>query len=273
VPHRISGHFRQGVSLVCFIVSLLGAYTALRAAQQPGRQDAERSLEEKKLAEIGLAPDTRPKMIAALMTRTTEIDRVCQLSPEQKQKLQLMGQGDIKHYFDAVRACRTDPNENSAPEILILLAQDGLFQDSSLFCKSIPNVLNARQLALLAPTLQEARKRRQQKAIDFLMETLERDSPFEGSERGKLAALFGEIPPSGNNGVGAAAYLALRICAMAERQGDRFPNAKRRNQLVQLASEVKGFEPALRQAGYFPADEDQQFSRGRTPAAGEGAKK
>ncbi len=105
----------------------------------------------------GNASTARQKFDALLKLRIDEIDRHCCLSEEQKQKLQLMGCGDMKQIFDSFEKAKHQFNllnndVQKLNEIMplvqsIQLAQRKLLQDESLFAKSLRHTLTQEQFA------------------------------------------------------------------------------------------------------------------------------
>jgi hypothetical protein len=258
--------WRQRVLSAWLTVLILASSYELNTALAVSPTEDAESIERGKLSEFGLPGDLRRRLDSALMAEINEIDRNCQLTPEQRKKLRLMGQGDIHHFFNLLRASRTTPDAEVGADILLrLLVEGGLFHESSLFFKSIPNILDANQLVLHAPRVKKARQERQQAATKMLLDAFDGEPPLTASERNTLTALFNEIGPAGNNGQGAAIYLALQLGVMLEKSGDRFPNEKCRQKVKELAKQVKSYEPVLRRAGYFPPEHDSASAEKAAP--------
>jgi flagellar hook-basal body complex protein FliE len=105
----------------------------------------------------GNAATARQRFDALLKSRIDEIDGNCRLSEEQKQKLQLMGCGDIKQIFDSFDKAKRQFNllNNDMQKLReirplvepIQMAQHSLFQDGSLFAKSLRHTLTEEQFA------------------------------------------------------------------------------------------------------------------------------
>jgi hypothetical protein len=112
----------------------------------------------------------RIRLDARLGSKIASIDRVCQLSDAQKQKLELAGRGDIKRLFDFVDSQQLPVEEgvvrdekklrerssllNADADALRLALARGAFEDSSLFAKTLKTTLTAEQAAAYdaAPT-------------------------------------------------------------------------------------------------------------------------
>jgi len=105
----------------------------------------------------------RNRLDLELAALIAEVDHVCTLTEAQKDKLQLMGRGDIKHFFDRYEPFKQkiqliDQGAHNflekwveiQPELNALRtsARAGLFNDDSLFGKLLSSTLTADQRAL-----------------------------------------------------------------------------------------------------------------------------
>jgi hypothetical protein len=113
------------------------------------------------------AENGRRRLDALLNQKIIAVDQFCQLTENQKQKLQLAGRGDIKRFTDRVESLRPAfqqvhviVDENDAREVSTWagkLAWDtktlrstlglGLFEDGSLFAKTLRSSVAADQFA------------------------------------------------------------------------------------------------------------------------------
>ncbi len=252
-----SGHI---VAITSLIISLLGPHLGMLAAQPPVRSDGEQYSETRKLRELGLPVELRNALNSALMAQITELDRVCQLTPEQRTKLRLMGQGDIKHFFDMVRDYKRPKEQDMTWFALTGMVEAGIFHDGSLFGKFIPKILSEKQLALRAPAVKEARRRRQEQATKLVLEALEQNQPFKPGEREQFVALLKEIPPPRTEGEVGLVYLLFRLAAKARTQPNKL-TATRLDWLTDIENSCKSVAPILQQAGYFSEEENDQAIR------------
>ena len=239
--------FQTTVILTLSIVSfgLTPGRQALRA-KTPNSSFHDDYDEQKKVAELGLSSNVRANLDANLKQRVADIDSVCKLSPMQKKKLLLAGHGDIKHFFELMRACELRPGI-TAPR---LLAENGLFHDNSLLFKSIDNTLNANQRRVYEPVIDKIRRQRMEQAVSQFLEFAEHQSPFHPGEREKIIAVLKEIPPPGNDGNGGWVYLAIRLTAFSKKHPARFTVA-RRQWLKSVEDLFNETLPQLSQAGYM----------------------
>jgi hypothetical protein len=103
--------------------------------------------------------DGRCMLIASLERQIEAVDLICRLTDTQTRKLRLAGRGDIKRFFDRVEALR--PKAERTQDDLQLcgnacfIGRDtdrppvalGLFEQGSLFSKTLKTVLTAGQAA------------------------------------------------------------------------------------------------------------------------------
>ena len=108
------------------------------------------------------AARARERLATELARQIEVVDRVCKLTEAQRNKLNLMGRGDIKHFFNRFEPIKQEaPSiDRTAPEFrerwreisleinaLRTTLQIGLFNADSLFSKSLSNTLTSEQLA------------------------------------------------------------------------------------------------------------------------------
>jgi hypothetical protein len=109
----------------------------------------------------GNAAGARRRLDTLLATQISELDRAYTLTDAQKEKLRLAGRGDIKRFFDKCENVKRkfqliNQGEQNLQEInqdlrLLREASNGLFNESSLLRKSLPNTLTSEQIARSKP--------------------------------------------------------------------------------------------------------------------------
>jgi|GEM_PF-5112561 len=123
------------------------------------------------------AADFRENLELALMLRLEYIERVCTLTASQKKKIELAGQGDIKHFFDRIAEKRrlyhqAGSDEQKLSDIeqdvekLAEFPRKGLFDASSIFAKSLRATLSSEQLARYVAAIRETNRLRFQGSIE-----------------------------------------------------------------------------------------------------------
>ena len=245
---------RQGAVLSCILLAHLGLIGP-EVGQLQSRPGDDYS-ESRKLESIGLPINLRDKMNSELMAEITELDRACHLSVEQRHKLRLMGQGDIKHYFALVRECQEGREVSLGPRYgLVLMAEGGLFHEYSLFGKSIRNVLDSKQQALREPLATAASRKLHDNAVNSLLRGLESIQPFAAGERDRYLALLKKVPPIVYAGDAGLLCLVLHLKAVARKHPDISPKGKHRDWLNGIDDRCKTLTPFLQEAGYLQLDE------------------
>jgi hypothetical protein len=177
----------------------------------------------------GNAATARQKFDAHLKLKIDEIDLNCRLSEEQKQKLHLMGCGDIKQIFDSFEKAKRqfkllNNDVQKLNEIMpfvqpIQLAQHSLFQDGSLFTKSLRHALTQEQFARYAVMDRERREFQHRAQIELAVHTLEESIPLRDAQRRELLALLAkELKPVRKSGQYSFYVLMSRIALVPDQK-------------------------------------------------------
>ncbi len=220
------------------------------------------------------AQDARQGCRESLAACIAEIDRICTLNAAQKEKLQLVGQGDIKRFFDSVETARAELKKDSDPRrgaqifdatsALRMTYLSGLFHEHSLFRKTMPNVLDARQLAVYFQEVEKSRRHRHEDNAKRVVSLIETSVYLSSSERDEfLDLIVREIPACLSDGPYEVHYLLLQTGRLVEERPERFPNRRLRESILDYKHQFESIEPVLRRAGYFPEEEIEQPTRSR----------
>lgn len=138
---------------------------------------------------------TRSQLRSALAA----VDLACHLSTEQREKLELAGQGDIQRFRDQVDALRLEVvgksyGQDEIGEVyqrvqpLNRRLQNGLFGSSSLFAKVLPRTLDAPQRALWETLQREQNARRYKARVHLYVLSLQHALALTESQRNELVA-------------------------------------------------------------------------------------
>lgn len=141
-----------------------------------------------------------------LKLKLDELDRICGLTPAQKEKLQLAARGDMKRFFEQVEVVRVkflavQNDQNAFGQIwqeiqpLQTKLSSGLFNETSLFFKTIRSTLDAEQVAKYDAVLEERRKFRYKATIEISLTTLEKTVALRSEQHKALAKLLIEETP------------------------------------------------------------------------------
>ncbi len=207
-----------------------------------------------------------------LELKVDELDRVCRLTAEQKKKLLLMGQGDIKRFFDRYEAYKERVSQlqnvnqdlsavytDSTP--LAAALQTGLFQTGSLFCKALPNTISHNQLAAYEATVRERLKSRHGANILLIVTTLEEAVPLPDAQRKKVIAFLNEsVKPAHITGPYDFYYLMWQLSEIPDEKLKTLFDATQWRAVAIFVNQYKGMEPTLRQFGYLqnPAEDEER---------------
>jgi hypothetical protein len=215
------------------------------------------------------AAGARRRMEGLLALQLDEMDRACQLSDAQKQKLRLMGHGDIKRIFDTFdivkrrfNAMENDMNrlQDIMPDLAPVQAsvQSGAFYGDSLLFKSLRHVLTAEQAAKYDAVTKERRIYRHRARIELAVGTLEQSMPMRDAQRrGLIDLLLKETKPIRTTNSYYDFYVTMdAISHLAEGKAKSlFTDAEWKILNRQLA-QYRGIVPNLRAQGMIVEDDE-----------------
>jgi hypothetical protein len=214
------------------------------------------------------AGGARRRCETLLTLQLDEIDRTCQLAESQKQKLRLLGHGDIKRIFDAFEAAKhhfnllaNDMNhfQEIQPEIMPVqqAIQQGPFGDDSLLMKSLRHVLTPEQAAKYDAVAKERRAFRHRARVELAIGMLEQSMSFrEGQRRGLIELLIKETKPTRSATGYYDYYLVLyNLGRMEDKVKPMFTAAEWRIMSRHL-NQYRGIVPNLRANGMIAEDDD-----------------
>lgn len=145
--------------------------------------------------------NARKHLETTLKMYTADVDRSCQLTPPQRQKLMLAGRGDIYSFFERVDEARarfkaSNRNQQNINE-LWQLAQPlqaayraGLFTKDSLFMKTLKRTLTPEQDARHAKVARERRLFQYRARIELTIASMEGTLPLRQEQRQKFIELL-----------------------------------------------------------------------------------
>jgi Zn-dependent oligopeptidase len=204
------------------------------------------------------------KRLDSLLTLQMEsIERACELSTDQKKKLQLAGRGDVKRYFGSVEEVRKKFREVRRDQHKInQIWQDiqplqtrfnsGLFDESSLFHKVLKRTLDPDQSAQYEQQQRERRKFRYEARIQLAVTMMEKGVPLRDEQRKKFVKLLAEDaePPAkfGQHDYYVVLYHAAKL--PEEKLKPIFDDAQWRA-LTQMFAQAKGMEAHLKRNGFI----------------------
>lgn len=154
----------------------------------------------------GNAAAGRARLVSHLKLKLDELTKTCDLTESQRKKLQLAAQGDMKRFFDQVEvvrkkflAVRNDQNAFNQiwSEInpLQQKQQAGLFNESSMFEKTLRSTLNEEQRQRYQKVTEERRRFRYRASIQTSLVSLSDTVALKDEQHKAIAKLLLEETP------------------------------------------------------------------------------
>lgn len=150
----------------------------------------------------------RNEMESNLLLKVGELERTCKLTQTQKQKLILAGHGDIKHFLDKVADAYKVFEENrynqagmnliiQETQPLAALLRNGLFNDDSIYARTIGTTLDANQSKTFRQAILDRRQFHHRSNVVFAVARLDQWICFTEEQRQKLTeVVLRETRPS-----------------------------------------------------------------------------
>ena len=238
-------HHRPNTGILLLPLVLIGAW--------PNRLPAQPQIisEDKAWAQILLR--VPKKLDGELSHRIGEIDRVCGLSQQQKEKLRLMGQGDIKRLTNQLRT--TEGVEPALLERLVDMTIDaGYFHDGTLFRRSISHVLDAKQRELLGRVVSEDHRKRQERITNSILSVPGKLMP---EEREQIIAILKTIPLPERADRNGTNFATLQLAVIANQHPDRLKSEFFKHMLSFYPKQISAIEAFFVRIGYLPAEDEK----------------
>lgn len=211
----------------------------------------------------------KTRLESALLVQIENIDRLCTLTEEQRQKLRLAGRGDIKRLFDRVEQLRkkfqlvkTDQNKINEffQEVQPFQAalKRGPFGDGSIFSKTLKSTLTPEQAAQTDLAHRDRRMFEYKARVELVVNLLDENLALRAAERRRLVELLvAETRPPKAFGNHQYDYYVIMY------QAARLPPAKIQSILDEpqykamqkVFDQMRGIEPFLRTNGILPDKE------------------
>jgi hypothetical protein len=176
----------------------------------------------------GSEQNARHDLQTQLSLRINDLERVCELTPAQMEKLNLAGQTDIKRLFDTIAVARRkfEVQRKDARNVNVMFQElqplrrlfTGMsFQEHSVFDKVARTLLTADQAPRYQTQQRERRQFRLQAQREMLLQLIDREVPLRAKQRKELLALLEQLPsiPSGQYEMYALWYSASKLPAEA----------------------------------------------------------
>jgi hypothetical protein len=145
--------------------------------------------------------EVRAQLETILALKIEYLDRACGITGSQKRKLELAGRGDVKRFFDAVdeHRQRYDAVKNRQQafaklqtEVQALANRRGkqLFDEASIFAKTLSKMLTAEQTARIDTAARRSRSFRHRAKVDLVVQSLDVLAGLRDEQRRRLTELL-----------------------------------------------------------------------------------
>ena len=208
----------------------------------------------------------RSRFDSLLVLQVEDVDRSCGLAREQKQKLMLAGRGDIKRFYDRVEEKRkkfklVQNDQNKIGQVLqdIQPLQQslnaGLFNEGSLFAKTLKKTLNEEQAASYQEVLRERRRFYFQARVELVVTLMENTIGMRDDQRRKFVQLLLEDPkPPKRFGQYDQWYVMVLAFRLPEAQLKPIFDEGQWRLLQRRFQQAKGLEQFLKTNDVLPDD-------------------
>jgi hypothetical protein len=225
---------------------------------------------------LGGSAGARNKLDSSLVLRIQDLERTCNITEGQKNKLRLAGRGDIKRFFDKVEAIRrkfqqgqNDPN-NIWQEIqpLTIELNSGLFGDDSLYGKTIRRTLSPDQTARFESLARERKALRFRATVEWFVTHLDKGLGLTDDDRRRFVELLvNEARPPRRFGQVDYWYMMLQTARLPEAKLKPIFDAPQWRLLSRQFAQARAMAQRLKATGVLVEDdEDEKGAVGREPA-------
>ena len=202
-----------------------------------------------------------------LASKLNEINRACQLNPDQQRLLELAGKGDIKRFFDRYFAMKEKVEKTKlsldSPDLsleidkLRVFGTSGLFHDSSLMGKTTRTILTPGQLERYEAMTLKAHQELTGKSIAAFEGSLGHSVSWPSENRNKFDAfLRKKVRLVRNSGSWGAASIAIQLGTIDKTEYERFLAPEQRQHLESWIRVLEPYVASIQEAGYFDLAEE-----------------
>jgi len=199
-----------------------------------------------------------------LVLQIDSIARASELSPSQREKLQLAGECDLKRLCRAIEQLREKyrgigQDMNKYQEFARIASeyqaksQTGIYGDSSLFKKVLAQTLDRQQSDRYQRQERERRQFQYEAKIELVMSNLEGSISLAAGQRQRLVKLLvAETEPPKKFGQYDTYVVFYQLGKLDEAKLKPILDDSQRKSLKILSGRYGGMEPTLRAQGYLP---------------------
>jgi len=196
----------------------------------------------------------------------SELQRVCELTPQQQQKLELAARGDIERFLEEVETLRRKFNalkgdQNAVNQMwqeiqpLQQKQSRGLTGPGSLFTKTVPKTLTAEQAARYEVITEERRRFRYKASVAVALHTIEAGVGLKAEQREKLQQVLDELPPPRAFGQYDHYLIMYRLAGLPPEKIQPHLDARQWTALKQQFNQYRDMKPFLIEQGLLDREE------------------
>jgi hypothetical protein len=214
----------------------------------------------------------RNQLDSLLTLQVDDVARIGQLTELQKKKLVLAGRGDIKRFLEKVEEKRqkfekvkTDQNKVGEiyQELLPLrsILQTGLFNQGSLYAKTLKTVLNDQEIDEYQKRIREKNQFRYRAKIELVVAQLDQSVGFRADQRrGFIELILSETEPPDRYGQYDYYVVLYQAAHVPAAKLEPLFEQRQWAVLQRCLNQGRGMEPFLRGQGLLPARADRKIA-------------
>jgi hypothetical protein len=270
--HNIRVRWSRGrtwqASLAALLTVLLVPFTA--RSQNTAGADDDVGLELRIFLPFESVARSRRDLERVLADRIRDVDRECHLTERQRDKLSLMGEGDISRFFTHIQDAKAvlrvvdttrfqdDAEFRKAAAPFQVVVRSGFFLQNSLFNRSLQQVLSPSQFRQWREAVRARQAPHKRKMVQKLVEFLDSYAHL-GTGKWQVFAdhLEKEVASFENAGPFLLAYLGIRANRLCLAGKMEFLSNEQKRVLRVVGQMFEEEERILRAAHYLP-DEDAE---------------
>jgi hypothetical protein len=204
-----------------------------------------------------------PPQLAVLLA---ELDRLCAISPDQKQKLELAARMDLRIFLDDVEAAREQFLKFKTQQEMLndfygnvirplaMRRSNGFLGRGSLFSKVITTTLTAQQLKEYEAAQTERRKFQYQASIDSALLSLGDATGLSAKQHETVSAyLLANTPPPLISGRQDRQYVYYQLSQLSAKQFQEILPPKEAEKFKRLVTPYAGMKQSLISIGMLAA--------------------
>jgi len=270
-----------------WLASSLGQFSACAAdddeivsAAAKAQQDADtdENFDQWLFPGVNDAAAGRLRIETQVKLQLAELERACQLTDAQKQRLHLAARGDMQRFLDEADVLRrkydkVKHDQEAAnqmwQELQPLQAKQarGLTGHGSLFAKILPRTLTPEQSAQYETVLNERRRFRYQASIAYALTSLEGSVALKHEQREALTKMLLELPPPHVFGREDHYLILYRLAAVPAEKLQPLFDARQWQGLTQQMNQARGMREYLIEQGMLLPEDLDESKKAAAPLA------